>query len=167
MSCLPVFMEKAPEMFKKILVAVSDNSAEAVLASAIEIARKYDAQIFALHVVDTTPTFIGAAEQDFSLLISAMEAAGRKSVERIEQMLTDRGHAAQVRMVTLPLCGWTVGRAIASHAQESGADLVLLGERKAGWSRWFSTDVAAEVRRQTSTPIQIVSREVLLQPVAA
>lgn len=92
-------------MVKKILVAVSDNSAEAVLASAVEIAGQYDAQIFAVHVVDTTPAFVGPAEHDVSLVISAMEDAGRATVARIAHLLNARGHAAQTRMVTLPLGG--------------------------------------------------------------
>jgi hypothetical protein len=60
-------------------------------------------------------------------------------------------------MITLPMSGWTIGSAIASLAEASGADLIVLGERKSGWLRWLSEDVAADVRHRTGTPIQIAS----------
>jgi nucleotide-binding universal stress UspA family protein len=143
-------------MFTKILVAVSANSTDTVLASAIEVARKYDARIFALHVVDPTPCFLGPADSDFGLIVEAMEAHGRTIVARMTDFLDEHAHPAETRMVTLPMSGLTIGRAIASFAQESGADLILLGERQSGWSRWLREDVASEVRRRSGTPIQIV-----------
>ena len=144
-------------MFTKILVAVSASSPDSVLASAIEVARKYDARIFALHVVDPTPCFAGLADYDFGLMVEAMETHGREIVTRVTNVLDEHARPAETRMVTLPISGLTIGCAIASFAEESGADLILLGERKSGWWCWLSEDVAADVRRRTGTPIQIVS----------
>lgn len=143
-------------MFTKILVAVSANSSDTVLASAMEVARKYDARIFALHVVDPTPCFLGPLDSDVGLIVEAMEAHGRTIVTRMTNLLDDYAQPAETRMVTLPLSGVTIGSAIASFAKESGADLIVLGNRKSGWARWLSQDVAADVRRHSGTPIQIV-----------
>jgi len=148
-------------MFTRILVAVSASSVDAVLESAIEIAQKYDARIFALHVVDPTPCLMGPIDYDFGLVVQALEAHGREIVTRMTDMLDDHSRPAETRMVTLPISGLSVGRAIASVADTSGADLILLGERKSGWWRWLSEDVASEARRHTNTPIQTVSVKVI------
>jgi nucleotide-binding universal stress UspA family protein len=146
-------------MFTKILVAVSASSTDTVLASAVEVARKYDARLFALHVVDPTPCFLGPFDSDYGLIVEAMEAHGRSRVTRMRNLLDDHAHPAETRMVTLPMSGMTIGCAIASFAKESGADLILLGDRQSGFWRWTSEDVAAEVQRYSETPIQIVRRE--------
>ena len=148
-------------MFTRILVAVSASSVDAALKSAIEISQKHDARIFALHVVDPTPSWMGPLDYDFGLIVQALEAHGREIVTRMADVLDGHCRPAEIRMVTLPISGSSVGRAIASAANTSGVDLILLGERKPGWWRWLSEDVASEVRRHTNTPIQIVSGTVI------
>jgi nucleotide-binding universal stress UspA family protein len=163
LSCLtdPLsHITKASKMFTKILVAVNARSTDAVLASAVEVARKYDARVIALHVVDPTPCLIGPVDHDLGLIVEAMETHGRELVSRVTAVLDDHACAAETRMVTLPMAGSTIGRVIATSARESGADLILLGERKSAWWRWLTEDVASEVRRHTATPIQIVSGKV-------
>lgn len=144
-------------MFTKILVAVSASPADTVLASAIETARKYDAQLVALHVVDPTPSYLGAADDNFALIVEAMSAHGRKVVAHVRSVLVDQTPEAEIRMVTLPMSGMTVGRAIAAVADEMGADLIVLGERSSSRWRWFSEDVASEVVRRSGKPVQIAS----------
>jgi nucleotide-binding universal stress UspA family protein len=158
---VPLFHYKeAPRMFTRILVAVSASSVDAVLESAIDIAKKHDARIFALHVVDPAPCWMGPMDYDFGLAVQTLEAHGRDIVTRTADVLDDHARPAETRMVTLPIAGQTVGQAIASAADASGADLILLGERKSGWWRWLGADVASEVRRHTNTPIQVVSGKV-------
>jgi nucleotide-binding universal stress UspA family protein len=144
-------------MFTKILVAVSANSLDTVLNSAIESARKYDARVLALHAVDPTPFLMGPIDYDFALMVDAMEVHGREIVARMAEVLDTHSCPAETRMVTLPFSGRSVGRAIASAADSSGADLIILGDRNSSWLNWLSEDVAAEVRRHTNTPIQLVS----------
>jgi nucleotide-binding universal stress UspA family protein len=135
-------------MFTKILVAVSASSIDTVLASAIETARKYDAQILALHAVDPTPYLTGPIDYDFGLIFDA-------------EVLDTHSSPAETRMVTLPMSGVSVGRAIASVADTSAADLIILGERNSSWLNWRNEDVASEVRRYTNVPIQTVSSRVI------
>ncbi|MFM0266070.1 universal stress protein [Paraburkholderia sediminicola] len=144
-------------MFTKILVAVSASSADTVLTSAIEAARKYDAQIVALHVVDPTPCYLGAADCNFDLIVEAMTAHGRKVVTHVRNVLDNQARTAEVRMVTLPMSGMTIGRAIAIVADETTADLILLGERSSFLWRWLSEDVASEVVRCSGRPIQVAA----------
>lgn len=151
-------------MFTKILVAVSANSADTLLASAIETARKYNARIVALHVVDPTPCYLDPADCNLGLIVEAMEAHGRKVVAQVKNVLDVGGHTAEVRMVTLPISGMTVGGAIATVADETGADLILLGKRGSRRWRWLSEDVAAEMMRCSSRPTQIAANGPAVTP---
>ncbi|REE22142.1 MULTISPECIES: universal stress protein [unclassified Paraburkholderia] len=145
-------------MFTKILVAISASPADTILASAIEAARKYDAQIVALHVVDLTPCLIGAADCYVDLIVESMEEHGRQVITRARDVLDGQARSAEVRMMTLPLTRMTIGRAIASVAEETAADLILLGERNTSWWNWLNEDVAAEVARCSGRPVQIAAR---------
>jgi nucleotide-binding universal stress UspA family protein len=145
-------------MFTKILVAVSASPANTILASAIESARKYDAQIVALHVVDPTPCFIGAADCYVDMIVESMEQHGRQVVAGVRDVLDEQARLAEVHMVTLPISGMTIGRAIASVADETGADLILLGERNSSWWNWLNEDVATEVARCSGRPVQIAAQ---------
>ncbi|WP_206001904.1 universal stress protein [Paraburkholderia aromaticivorans] len=148
---------EVPRMFTKILVAVSASPADTILASAIEAARKYDAQIVALHVVDPTPCFIGAADCYVDLIVESMEQHGREVVTHVRNVLDSQARTAEVRMITLPTARMTIGRAIASVADETGADLILLGERNSSWLNWLNEDVASEVARCSGRPVQIAA----------
>ena len=147
-------------MFTKILVAVSASSTDTVLASAIEAARKYDAHLVALHVVDPTPCYLGAPDCNYGLIVEAMTEHGRKVATHVRNVLDNQARTVEVRMVTLPASGMTIGRAIAIVADETGADLILLGERSSSPWRWLSEDVASEVVRCSGTPIQVAAERI-------
>jgi nucleotide-binding universal stress UspA family protein len=144
-------------MFTKILVAVSARSADTVLASAIEAARKYDTQIVALHVIDPRPCYLRGVDCNYGLIVDAMKAHGRKVITHIRNVLANQVRPADVRMLTLPTSGMTMGRAIAGMADETGADLILLGQRGTFRWRWLDEDVAMEVMRCSSKPVQIAA----------
>jgi len=151
-------------MFTKILVALSASSTDTVLASAIETARKHDAQIVALHVIDPTPCYIGAADSNFGLIVEGMQAHGRELVAHVKEVLDGEAHPAEVMMLTLPLSGMTIGNAIADMADETGADLILLGEKRSSLWHWLSEDVASEVMRCSGKPIQIAANGTTMKP---
>jgi nucleotide-binding universal stress UspA family protein len=144
-------------MYTKILVALSTRQDEALLASAIVAARQYDAQLYALHVVDPTPCLFGPADSDYGMIVAAMEEHGRELVAQVSQVLDEPSLRAEAHMVTRPLAGSMVGREIAAFAEQKGVDLILLGQRKAGWWRWLSEDVVSTVQRHAQAPVQIVS----------
>jgi nucleotide-binding universal stress UspA family protein len=149
----------APETFKHVLVAVSASSRDAVLASAIEVAREYDARVCALHVVDLRPCFIASIEYDFGLIVEALQAQGREIIAQSARVLNEAACSADTRLVALPNPGVMVGPTIAAVAKETGTDLIVLGKRKAGWGRWLSENVSSEVRRHTSVPILVAPDE--------
>jgi nucleotide-binding universal stress UspA family protein len=144
-------------MYTKILVAVGAGQESAVLASAIETARQYDARLYALHVVDPTPCFLGPTDSDYGLIVEAMQAHGREIVARVSRTLDEAALRGEARLVTMPLTGSMIGREIAAFAAENGIDLIVLGKRRPGWWRWLDEDVAATVRRHSEAPVQIAS----------
>jgi nucleotide-binding universal stress UspA family protein len=144
-------------MFTKILVAVSASSSDVVLASAIETAQKYDAQIVALHVVDLRPCYVGAVDCNLGLIVEAMEAHGREVLSQARNTLDTYARSSDARMMTLPIMGRTVGRAIATVADDTGADLILVGARSSARWRWLNENVAAQVMRYSTKPTQIVT----------
>ena len=66
-------------------------------------------------------------------------------------------------MLTLPLSGMTIGNAIADMAEETGADLIVLGERRSSLWHWMSEDVASEVMRCSGKPTQIVANGIAVR----
>lgn len=151
-------------MITKILVAVSETSADTVLESAVEAARTYGARLVALHVVDPTPCFTAAADFHCGAILDVLEANGRDTVQRMTNFLEEAECPGEARMLTLPMASMTVGRAIASLADETGAELIIVGARKPRWPWWLAEDVAADIRRGTDTPIQVVPRMPAVTP---
>ncbi|QGZ59686.1 universal stress protein [Paraburkholderia acidiphila] len=144
-------------MSRTIVVAISQNSTDAFLASALDTARRCDAHILAVHIVDLTPCLTGMGEHlDYGMIAGAMEESGRETLARAMRILEGNQRGAQARMLTSPLSGSTIGRQIAAVCDAAGAERVLLGVRKPGWWRFMNEDVAATVQRQTSTSVQIV-----------
>jgi nucleotide-binding universal stress UspA family protein len=152
-------------MSRTILVAVGPKSPESVLTSAIDLAKQYEAVILALHIVDTRPVYLGPYDHSCGSVIEAMQDYGRKALTQIEDVLRNNAASAEARMVTLPMAGSSIGNEIATLAEASGADLIVLGERQSTWWNWLSENVAREVQRHTSTPIHVVSGEASKRPI--
>lgn len=147
-------------MPKKILVALSANSSGFVLTAAIEFAQKFEADLLALHIVDPRPCYMGQGDYSYGPILEAMEAYGQEKIAQVRDALGDSTCGAEARMVTLPVTGLTIGGAIASVAETSEADLIVLGERRSTWWRFLSENVFDDVRRHTDKPIHVVSGNV-------
>jgi nucleotide-binding universal stress UspA family protein len=147
-------------MSKKILVAVSANSSDFVLTTAIEFAQKCEAGLLALHIVYPRSCYLGPGDYSYGPIVEAMEAYGQRKMAQIKDALGDSTCGTEARMVTLPVTGLTIGEAIASLAETSEADLIVLGERRPTWWRCLSENVFDEVRRHTDQPIHVVSSNI-------
>jgi nucleotide-binding universal stress UspA family protein len=145
-------------MTKRILVALSESTPDITLESAIETTREHGAQLTVVHVVDPTPYFSIAADQMCGLIFDTLEARGRETANRISNALEKAGCPAETCVVMLSIGTSTVGHEIASFSNEIDADLIIVGSRKSRWPSWLSDDVAADIQRATTTPIQIVPR---------
>ncbi|WP_244817844.1 universal stress protein [Caballeronia sp. Lep1P3] len=121
-------------MYRHILVAVGTSLSHRALATAIVRARECNARLTALHVVDRTPWWAvdtGECNQrdTLSLIDEHSRALMRYSVSMIERAGIDGVGIS----VSLP-AGGSIGEVIAKTANDSGADLVVLGgETESGW----------------------------------
>ncbi|GLQ51814.1 universal stress protein [Dyella flava] len=142
-------------MIKHILVAVGHDANCQALQSAIKLARENNAHISVVHVVDWMPRFILAESQDFGALINCLEEQGREVVAEVTQKLNESGCRGEAHMITLSVQEFTVGKAIASFARKVDADLIVLGQTRSSFWRWFQEDVSSEVRQHAVTPLHV------------
>ena len=144
-------------MFSKILVPVSARSIETLLPLAIETARKHNAGIIALHVMDNAVRYLATPiDCDLGLVFAALEEHAQAIAARAQTILNAYAGDGEARIVRVPAAGVTVGEAIVAYVAQSEADLVLLGRRKTAWWKVFDEDIAAVILRQCDVAVQIV-----------
>ncbi|WP_243048218.1 universal stress protein [Dyella sp. RRB7] len=153
-------------MFKHILVAVSHNADCAALREAMALARKHDAQITALHIVDWIPRYVTADIADFGIMLDHLEKQGREIVDQVAALLEKAGCRGSAKMMTLAAGDFTIGKAIADIALDIDADLIVVGKATSGWWRWFEEDVSSETRRCAAVPVFMSSPRKQISPVA-
>jgi nucleotide-binding universal stress UspA family protein len=144
-------------MYKHILVAVGTRPDSITLEAAIRLARETGARLTALHVVDPVPSYAGAAECDFSVTLDVFEAYGQAVAEHSAEAIRQAGCEGEARTIVLPMCGSTMGRAIAGHAREIGADLLVVGNRKPSFWSVFRENLYKELLRYTDTPVLVAT----------
>jgi nucleotide-binding universal stress UspA family protein len=144
-------------MYKHILVAVGTRHDSITLEAAIRLAHETGARITALHVVDPVPPFAGAEACDFSVTLEAFEAYGHAIEARCVEAIHRAGCEGDARTIVLPMCGSTIGRAIAEHAGETGADLLVIGKRRPSFWSVFRENLYKELVRYTDTPVLVAT----------
>jgi nucleotide-binding universal stress UspA family protein len=144
-------------MYKHILVAVGTRPDSITLEAAIRLAHETGARITALHVVDPVPPYAGAEAFDVSVTLDAFEAYGHAIEARCVEAIRQAGCEGDARTMVLPMCGSTVGRAIAEHADEIGADLLVVGKRKPSFWSFLRENLYKEVLRYTDTPVLVAT----------
>ncbi|MFC0399193.1 universal stress protein [Paraburkholderia rhizosphaerae] len=144
-------------MYKHILVAVGTRADSITLEAAIRLARQTGARITALHVVDPVPPYAGVDTYDFSVTLEAFDAYGRAVAERCVAAIHQAGCEGDARTIVLPMCGSTMGRAIAEQAREMGADLLVIGNRKQTLWSLFRENLYKELLRYTDAPVLVAT----------
>jgi nucleotide-binding universal stress UspA family protein len=125
-------------MSKHILVAVGAQRHDAVLKTAIDNARRMNAQLTAVYVVDEMPWWAMTGVEYGC--ISGLQMV--QELERaVEQRCTDTfardAQDLQTRAVAIPMQGSSVARTIARFADELDADLIVVGAgRPSKWRFW-------------------------------
>lgn len=109
-------------MSSKIVVGVDGSEgSDRALAEATEVARRDGAAIVLCHIVERI-----AAKGDMAPL-HADEPAVKEKIEKQAADLRDAGIDADVRLESIVLGG--PARSIADLAEETGADLIVVGTR--------------------------------------
>jgi len=105
-----------------LMVALGDlESAEGLVTLATQLAKSMNAQLVALHVVEVpAATPLDAQEE-------VLDHAGKQILEAA----TRQAERSSVRLSTLLLRAREVGEAIVGEARDRGAELLIVGHRRA------------------------------------
>jgi universal stress protein A len=145
-------------MYKHILVAVGSNPNFTTLRSAIEMARDCGARLTALHVVDAGPHMTLMADLDISAAIDAFETRGRAIVEQCNRIIEESACDGEAQMWATPLCGSSIGHAVAAAARELDADLIMVNSVNPGWLRIYAQNVPKDIMRYSTLPVLVMTR---------
>ena len=132
------------------ILAATDLSArgERALGRALDLRRRFGAQLTVLHVV----------EDDLPERIAARRA--EEARELIHEVLSGRGEAADLRATAVEIAFGTGYAAIIRRASEIGAELTVLGHHRDNpWRDLFLGTTVERVLRQGSTPVLTVKQE--------
>jgi nucleotide-binding universal stress UspA family protein len=144
-------------MYKHILVAVGTRPDSITLEAALRLAQETGARVTALHVVDPVPAYAGPEACDFGATFEAMEEYGHAVEARCLEAIRQSGCEGDARSMVLPMCGSTIGRAIAGHGREIGADLLVVGQRRSSLFSFFRENLYKELLRHTDTPVLVAT----------
>lgn len=150
-------------MYEHILVPTDGSEvAETAVDHAVDIAKKYDADIHALYVADTDKIAygVGAAkvervrQGDFEEMPEL-----KKQAEEATSYVTDQGEKHDIT-VTTHLAGGKPHQQIADYVQSEDIDLVVMGSHgRAGVSRALLGSVTERTIRSTDVPVLVVDYE--------
>jgi nucleotide-binding universal stress UspA family protein len=140
-------------MYETILVP-TDGSAGSELAveHAVDIARRYDATLHLVYVVDTDVVNHYAGIDAIEGVEGALEAQGTEALDAAAERASNEGVAADRHVVE-----GSPHEAIIDAVAMVGADLVVMGtERKSGEYRRLLGSVTERVVRMVDVPVHVV-----------
>ena len=138
----------------RILVPTDGSDASfAALPAAFDLAERFDATVEALSIVDErSKASVYTVETALEEMVGGLEATAETATERIEA----RARAADVDVTTTIVDG-IPSRTICAHAEDSGADLVVLASHgRTGLAHSLLGSVAERVVRNSVVPVLTV-----------
>jgi nucleotide-binding universal stress UspA family protein len=141
---------------KNILFATDFSAAsDAAAPIAIEIARRYGAKVYGIHV-NSFDVYTAAAPTAWAAMAEAAERENKEDSERLNQQLQGIEHEALIAEGNT----WEV---ISNLIEQKEIDLVVLGTRgRTGIERALLGSVAEEILRQAPCPVVTVGPHVNL-----
>jgi nucleotide-binding universal stress UspA family protein len=138
---------------KRILVATDlSEASDAALRYGLELARRFDASLHIIHVVDDLATHlqVPGAGADVPTLQKAIEDDARAALERL---LPESEREAFHARVTIAASS-SPGHAILEYASAETVDLVIVGTHgRHSLSHFFLGSVAQQVSRLADCPV--------------
>ncbi|MFN8104994.1 MAG: universal stress protein [Acidimicrobiia bacterium] len=140
--------------FSKILVATDGSpGGDAAVRLAADVASKMGAEVHLLHVYETAPAFVAGFEQPMALEVNdALEAAAKRVVSSAEAILADEGVTTKSHCL-----GGHPPSLILDLAESEGADLIVLGHRGHGLSRFLLGSVADRVSHHAECAVLLAA----------
>ena len=140
-------------MYEDILVPTdgSEGTNEAV-EHALDIAKKYDATVHVVYVVNTSAYSTLPADSNWESITAALEDEGEKATSDIAKRLDDAGvNAVPSIEEGIP------HKTILSYADENDIDLIVMGTHgKSGLDRLLLGSVTEKVVRASEVPVLTV-----------
>ena len=127
---------------------------EVALPYAASLARGYDANVLALHVL-TPPATNGRTFEQIGSAIGARDEAASASMDRVDSQLAGVSHE------TLALRDGSVWSAVSKIIHERNIDLIVSGtHRRTGTNGFFGESVTEEIFRRANVPVLVVGPEI-------
>lgn len=123
------------------------DASESALPFAIALARKYEAKVYALHVLIPEP-YTYMAPDMAAAAIEGQEEVAHTELQRLDARLSGIPHEASM------IRGSAVWPATQQAIQDSGADILVLGTHgRTGAQKLLLGSVAEEIFRQSPIPV--------------
>jgi nucleotide-binding universal stress UspA family protein len=147
-------------MYNKILLPTDGSKfAEKAAEHAIWIASNSGAEIIVLNVIETS-SLVGLPAEDLIVRIKEMlKEEGRRSLERISEMVTEEEKELKIEdiKVTLKTEEGSPAEAILKTVEKEDVDLVVMGTSgKHGLDRFLLGSVTEKVVRSAKCPVLAV-----------
>jgi len=147
-------------MYNKILLPTDGSKfAEKAAEHAIWIASKSGAEIIVLNVIETS-SLVGLPAEDLIVRIKEiLKEEGRRSLERISEMVTEEEKELKIEdiKVTLKTEEGSPAEAILKTVEKEDVDLVVMGTSgKHGLDRFLLGSVTEKVVRSAKCPVLAV-----------
>ncbi|WP_019936505.1 universal stress protein [Bordetella sp. FB-8] len=145
-------------MYHRILLAVdgSDTSQRA-LSHAIDLAKSQDASLLASYVVEYPSAVYSSAYFEIEPFREAVIADGRHALANAQFSMNEAGVKGQTRLIDPGLLSGGVADEIGKIADETKADVVVMGTHgRRGFRRLMMGSVAETFVRQSRCPVILV-----------
>jgi nucleotide-binding universal stress UspA family protein len=141
------------DFYRNIVIATdgSENTENAI-SHGIEIAKLTGANVFALHVVNTSPIISDNWTISRENIYEILRSEGEKAVSEVKKL----GEASGVKIKEIILDGYP-GNGIIDFAENNNIDLIVMGTLgKTGLDRLLIGSVAEKVARGSKVPVMVV-----------
>ena len=150
-------------MYDKILVPTDGSeTAEAAVDHAVEMAKRYDAELHALYVVDIDAVNLSLGTEQVDRLKSGRYEEMDEIKEKAEKatgVVADRAEEKGVKVIEEVRAG-TPHDAIVKYAKSNDIDVIVMGSHgRGGVRRALLGSVAERVLRTTHRPVFVVDVE--------
>jgi nucleotide-binding universal stress UspA family protein len=136
----------------KILVAIDGSDASMDAADyAISISKKYNAELYALHVIRADVDLFG--QHETSEFMTRMRIEGEKYLNKVKLIADEKNIQIKTEMIS----SIDIARGIVDYAEENNIDLIVIGTRGiSGFKKLLLGSVASHVVTYAHCPVLVV-----------
>jgi nucleotide-binding universal stress UspA family protein len=136
----------------KILVAIDGSDASMDAADyAISISKKYNVELYALHVIRADVDLFG--QHETSEFMTRMRNEGEKYLNKVKLIADEKNIQIKTEMIS----SIDIARGIVDYAEENNIDLIVIGTRGiSGFKKLLLGSVASHVVTYAHCPVLVV-----------